>query len=478
MLELPIELDSGYRNQSGQVHAALRSAIVEGRLESGAKLPSSRSLAGQLGVARNAVVAAYEHLVCDGLAEARHGSGTYVTRHLPAQASRAEPPEIGITPRQRRPFALGHTLVEPSLLRRLATRLRDHVVTAAPAELGYADPRGSEHLRTQIAEHLAAHRGVRCDPGCVVVVSGIQHGLRLCVDALLTPGDAIWMEEPGYYATQTTLRAAGMKLVPVPVDEEGLDVAAGLSGRVKARAAYVTPSHQFPTGVTMSMRRRLALIEWARANESWIIEDDYDSEFRFEGPPLTALAGVGAERVIYMGTFSKTLFAGLRLAYLVLPPSIVERVTEKRAMLDRFPPTFTQDAVADLMADGTIVAHIRRVRVRYREARDVVIETLSSAAGDVLQLAGPAHGLHLVARLPEGLPEGTASQIRARAGIDARLLSEARLIPSGADGFILGYSGHDLDELRKACHRLGETAREVVGARTPRTTTRKKRTTA
>src|ERR1700704_4937620 len=185
---------------------------------------------------------------------------------------------------------------------------------------------------------------------CVVIVSGTQHGIRLCVDALLSPGDAVWMEDPGYYAARNTLETVGMKLVPLTVDARGIVVASGLRFNAAAKAAYVTPSHQFPTGVTMSMARRVALLDWARASKAWIIEDDYDSEFRFAGPPLTALAGLGAERVIYVGTFTKTLFAGLRLAYLVLPPGVVERVVRARAAHDRFPPQFMQDAVADLIS--------------------------------------------------------------------------------------------------------------------------------
>jgi len=472
--DLPIALDSSIRNQSARVHAALRSAIVEGRLQAGLQLPSSRSLAEQLGVRRNAIVAAYEHLASDGLLEARHGAGTYVAKDLPMPVGEASPVELSFAPPRRRAFALGHTFVEDDILRRLGGYLRHHVLTAGAEEIGYGDPRGSARLRTEIAQHLAVHRGVRCDPECIMIVSGTQHALRLCVEALLARGDAIWMENPGYYATQATLRTAGLKLVPVAVDDEGIDVAAGLCMKVKARAAYVTPSHQFPTGVTMSMRRRIALIDWARANESWIIEDDYDSEYRFAGPPLTALAGIGGERVIYVGTFTKILFAGLRLAYMVLPPEIAARVIAIRATLDRFPPRFMQDAVADLLADGSLARHTRRMRGRYREARDAVVATLREAAGDALQLYGPAQGLHLVASLPDGLSRDDAVRIRERANVDAKLLSETRLTAAGPEGFILGYSGHPLGELREAARRLGKAAREAVGKQ-PRQRPRPKR---
>jgi GntR family transcriptional regulator/MocR family aminotransferase len=249
------------------------------------------------------------------------------------------------------------------------------------------------------------------------------------------------------------------------VDAEGLDVSSGLRMKVRARAAYVTPSHQFPTGVTMSMPRRIALIDWARSTQSWIIEDDYDSEFRYAGPPLTALAGIGGERVIYIGTFTKTLFAGLRLAYVVLPAAILERVVAARAAFDRFPPRFTQDAVADLMATGELSAHIRRMRKRYKEARDIVIGALRDTAGDALIVTAPAQGLHLIATLPRSLPRVSAMRIRDLANVEAKLLSETSLRSGGPDGLILGYSGHDPRLLREATCRLGRAAYEYVTGR-------------
>jgi len=303
---------------------------------------------------------------------------------------------------------------------------------------------------------------MRCDPACIMVVSGTQHAIRLCLDALLTRGDAVWMEDPAYHAAHVTIGAAGMSIVPVAVDEEGMRVAEGLARGPHAKAAYVTPSHQFPTGVTMSMARRVALLDWSKSAGAWIIEDDYDSEFRFSGPPLTALAGVGASRVIYVGTFTKILFAGLRLAYVVLPPDIIQRVINARASFDRFPSPFVQDAVADLMEEGMLSAHLRRMRTRYREARDVVATTLSEAARGSLQLVVPDQGLHLVAYLPERAPPEAAQHIKDKSGITSRLISEARLRSGGRDGFILGYSGYDLVELRAAAKRLGDSAHEVL----------------
>jgi GntR family transcriptional regulator/MocR family aminotransferase len=359
-----------------------------------------------------------------------------------------------------------HTRADARLLRRLGSAVRRSIVTATTEELGYGDPRGSARLRSQIAQNLAASRGIRFDPSCVIAVSGTQHAIRLCVDALLSRGDTIWMEDPGYYAAQTTLKAAGMKLVPVPVDAEGIVVAAGLMADAVAKAAYVTPSHQFPTGVTMSMSRRVALLEWARSSQSWVFEDDYDSEFRYAGPPLTALAGIGGERVIYVGTFTKILFAGLRLAYVVLPPSAVDRVIAARAAFDRFPPRFMQDAVADLMADGTLAAHTHRMRACYREARDVVAKILTRTARGTLRVVVPTQGLHLIAYLPRRVPQHVVTEIKRRAGVETKLVSETRIVRAEEDGFILGYSGFEVPELAAAAERLGRSAHEIISRRT------------
>lgn len=457
-VDLPIALDAGIPNQASRIHAALRVAIVDGRLGPGLKLPSSRALAEQFGLSRNAVVAAYEQLLGDGLAEARQGSGTYVAEDLPAAQSAAAPARLDVETLPSRAFALGRTHVDGGLLRQFGASLRRHVVAASTDQLGYGDPRGSLQLRTEIARYLAASRGIRCDPGCIMITSGTQQGLRLCAEALLSPGDAIWLEEPGYYAAHGTLRAAGMRLIPVPVDGEGIRVGDGRKLAPLARAAYVTPSHQFPTGVTMSMARRVALLDWARAAQAWIVEDDYDSEFRYAGPPLTALAGLSGERVIYSGTFSKTLFPSLRLAYLVLPRAAAELVIKARSVTDRFPPAFLSDAVAELMSNGVLAAHLRRARLRYRQARETVASVLEEAGRGRLRIAVPPQGLHMVAYLPAGLPTDAGARIRAMAAVETRLLSETSLAPGGAEGFILGFSGYDSRDLVAAAKRLGEAA--------------------
>jgi len=462
ILDLPLRLDAHVGTQAEQVRADLRAAILSGKLAPGRRLPSSRALAAQLGVRRNAVITAYELLQLDGLAEAAHGSGTFVAS-LPTGRSAASAKPSFEAPPPPLPFTLGQPWADPQILRLLASSVRRRILRADPADLGYGDPRGNAALRRQIASHLAASRGVDCDPDCIVIVPGVHLGLRLCAEALLRPGDAIWFEDPGYVAARNTLQSAGLAIAPAPVDAEGLNLELALAREPTPRAVYVTPSHQFPTAVTMSMARRVALLEWARDRGVWIFEDDYDSEFRYSGAPLTALAGIGdRDRVVYIGTFAKTLFPGLRLAYLVLPAAAVAPVLAVRATLDRFPPSFLAGAVADLLADGALIAHTRRLRARAQRARDLVVATLARTAGTALRLVAPAQGLHLAAHLHASTPPGTAALIRDQACVQALLLSETRLA-DGPDGFVLGFAGYEERDLIAAAERLGTVAREVVG---------------
>jgi GntR family transcriptional regulator/MocR family aminotransferase len=464
VLDVPLQLDRASGNQARQVHASLRAAILDGRIAAGLRLPSSRALADQLRLGRNAVVEAYDHLLSDGLVETRLGAGTFVAARLPTAVPAAATEPLAISVPRREAFALGQTHLDRSFLQRLATRVRRRIAEATAVDLAYGDPRGSEALRRQIASHLAASRGVLCDPGHILIVSGVQQGLRLCVEALLEPGATVWMEDPGYPVTRRTLQAAGARLHPVPVDGEGIIVAAGRKAAGEAKAAYVTPSNQFPTGVTMSMARRVELLDWARTSGAWIFEDDYDNEFRYAGPSLTALAGLGHERIIYLGTFSKALFPGLRLAYIALPQGAAEKVVRARAAYDRFPPSLIEGAIADLMGDGTVAAHIRRARARYRSARDRLATALEAASKGSLQIVVPEQGLHILAYLPTGLPPGSAGKIRAMAGIEAWLLEETRLAPDGADGFILGFAGHGTAQLEAAAARLGRATLEYLGS--------------
>lgn len=462
-LDLPLDLSGIAGPHHVRVHHGLRDAILDGRLAPGSRLPASRALAAQLGMRRNTIVAAYEQLLSEGLAEARVGAGTYVAVHVPSGPARpGHLPPMDLAPR-RNVFALGCTGSDAQFQNRMRHAAVHRLRTLDPVHFGYGDPRGGQELRERIAEHLAVSRGVRCDPGCIVLVSGTQQGLRLCLGAILRPGDAAWMEDPGYPAARNALRAAGARIIPVPVDEAGLMVDEGLRRAPKARVAYVTPSHQFPIGVSMRMDRRITLLDWARTEEAWVLEDDYDSEFRYGGAPLTALAGIdAAQRVIYFGTFSKVLFPGLRMGYVVLPPPLLAGVLADRTAADRFPPSLLEGAVADLIASGDFSAHIRRMRGRYRAARDALAEILVAQSAGALEVVAPDQGLHLVAHLSSAAPPGAAARIREAAGVQACLLSETRLEPGPSDGFVLGFSGHSITDLEDGAKRLAKAAAKIV----------------
>ncbi|HEY9211493.1 MAG TPA: PLP-dependent aminotransferase family protein, partial [Ancylobacter sp.] len=347
--------------QTAALYAAIRRLIETGTVPPLAKLPPTRDLAARLSVPRAAVVAAFEMLIADGFAEARVGSGTFVAQHVPLLTSSAveavAPAEIP----KVLPGALGVAVSDPRTLRTFRTLLSWHLSRPGPEHFHYGDPQGSLALREAVATYLRTARGVRCSARSIIITTGTQQGLDLVVRTALKPGDAAWIEDPCYPMARAAFAGSGIRTIGVPVDGEGLDPARGEELGPRARAAYVTPSHQFPLGVTMTMRRRLALIDWARRNDAWIIEDDYDSEFRYAGPPLTAMQGMDdSGRVIYLGTFSKVLFPGLRVGYAVVPEPLLAKIVELRARTDRQPPTLAEAALTDLLREGHFAAHLRR----------------------------------------------------------------------------------------------------------------------
>ena len=471
-----------------QLYAEIRGAILAGRLPPGTRLPSSRALAASLEVARATVVCAFEQLVAEGYLESCSGSGTFVARDLPDDLLHARPPaapqrsdastpglsrrgralaatKVGASPPIQgapRPFQYGapdSAGLPLELWSRLAVR---RFRSPAPELLAYGDPAGYRPLREAIATYLAAARGVRCRADQVIVVSGSQQGLDLAARLLLDPGDQAWMEDPGYLGARGALQAAGAELVPVPVDAEGLDVAAGARLAPRARLAYVTPSHQFPTGATMSLSRRLALLAWARSADAWVLEDDYDSEYRYAGRPLAALQGLDdAGRVIYIGTFSKVLFPSLRLGYLVVPPALAEAFAAARALADDHSPTVLQAIVADFMAEGHFVRHIRRARERYAERQAALVAAARPLAGR-LDVAPAAAGMHLVGLLPPGADDRALAREASRYGVDTVPLSAYAIRPLPRGGLVLGYSAFTPSQLRDAVARLGPALRAVV----------------
>jgi len=440
--------------QTAALYAAIRRLIETGAVPPCTKLPPTRDLAVRLSLPRSGVVAAFEMLIADGFAEAKVGSGTFVAQHVPLltpssseATAHAEIPKV-------LPGALGVAVSDPRTLKIFRTLLSWHLSRPGPEHFHYGDPQGSLALREAVAAYLRTARGVRCSAHSIVLTSGTQQGLDLVIRSTLKPGDAAWIEDPGYPMARAAFAGSGIRLIGVPVDGEGLDPARGEQLGPKARAAYVTPSHQFPLGVTMTMRRRLALIDWARRNEAWIIEDDYDSEFRYAGPPLTAMQGMDdSGRVIYLGTFSKVLFPGLRVGYAVVPEPLLDNLVELRARTDRHPPTLAEAALTDLLREGHFAAHLRRARRRTQVARDDLVAGLRSGKGGI-EVAVPDQGLHLIARLTTGVADTDIVRVAHAAGLAARSLSAMYLSRAPQQGLVIGFSGFSGEELRLAASRL------------------------
>lgn len=456
---MPVLPGDGPRTR--ELYLAIRRLIEAGRVPAGAKLPTTRDLAHRLGLSRAAAVAAFELLTAEGFAEARTGAGTFVAGQVPdlskvRSTARAPDPRFA----KPRPFALGVAASDPRTLQIFRRLLSRHLARPNPDHFHYGDPRGGARLRDAIASYLTTARGVRCHADQIVVTAGTQQGLDLVIRAALRPGDAAWIEDPGYPMARAALEGAGARLVGVPVDSEGLDVTRGETLCANARLVYVTPSHQFPLGVTMTMQRRLALIDWAQRNDSWIIEDDYDSEFRYAGPPLTALQGMDASgRVAYLGTFSKVLFPGLRVGYAVVPEPLLDTVLKLRARSDRHPPTLVEGALAELLDEGHFSSHLRRARRQVQMLRDVLIDSLRAHTQDLLDVTVPEQGLHMVAKLHGPHVDTRIVSDAAALGLGPRALSPMYLDAPSQNGLVLGFSGFSADELRDAAAKLGSIMR-------------------
>jgi GntR family transcriptional regulator / MocR family aminotransferase len=458
----------------GQIYAGLRSAILDGRLLPGRRLPASRALAADLGVSRNTVKGAYLRLTGEGYVRGRTGSGTYVVSELPEALLR---PDAGLP---ERPVARRVAVDEPPPGRPAPASGGDARPHPPRRWLVYGDPAGYRPLREAIADHLRSARAVSCSWERVVVVSGSQQALDLCARVLLDPGDEAWVEEPGYPGAKGAFSGAGAKLVPVPVDGEGLDVAAGERLAPGARLAFVSPSHQYPTGVTMSLSRRLALLDWAERRGSWVVEDDYDGEYRYAGAPLPALQGLdegfgeagagrgpSSGRVVYVGTFSKVLYPALRLGFLVAPPDLVEAFVVAKELADRQAPTMEQAVLADFISEGHLATHLRRTRALHARRGEALASAIRARMGGLLEAEPPAAGLHLLARLAGGggFREGSegdplrddrrASEVALRVGVEALPLSAFHAgPPARPGGLVLGYAGFAEDEIFRAVERL------------------------
>ena len=467
-----------------QLYDALRQTILSGQLAAGTQLPATRILAHELGISRTTVMTAFDQLLAEGYVYGKVGSGTYVAADLPDELLHL-PGKMERTPqvlsRNRRLSQRGHVLAtasvsptrywkegsrvqplrygQPALDRfpfdtwvKLLARRRKHMSSDL---LGYTHPAGYPPLRREIAAYVRSARGVQCDEEQVIIVSGSQQGIDLATWLLIDPGDAVWIEDPCYLGARGALRGAAAHLVPVPVDTEGLDVASGIARCSDARLAYVTPSHQFPMGVTMSLSRRLALLRWANRAGAWILEDDYDSEYRYTGRSLSSLQGLDTTgRVIYIGTMSKVLFPGLRLGYLIVPPDLVDAFIAARSIADRQPQILDQLVLTDFIAQDHFAHHIRRMRALYEERQAVLVEAASHELKGLLTISPSEAGMHLVGTLPTGINDVEATQQAALQGVSVTPLSAYCIEYPSQNALQLGYTAFDEQEIREAVHRL------------------------
>lgn len=467
-----------------QLAGVLRSAISRGELKAGERLPSTRALAASLGISRGTVTEAYEQLIAEGCLDTQPGSGTRVsaTLHEPYVAPQPQPTEaVTCTPRPPDSAARYAAMAErlaplPSLpfsiavpegavamddhWRRISNRVR---ASQAAAPSGYSDPRGLLSLREAIADYLRKARAVRCGPENIIVTEGTQQGLYLAAKVLLSPGDATWTEDPAYPGLISVLEERGIEVQGIAVDSQGFDVAKALEMCPAAKVAFVTPSHQYPMGMPLSMPRRLAVIEWARKSGGWIVEDDYDSELRYAGQPFPAMQGLDGSRVIYLGTFSKVLAPSLRLGYIVAPDCLARAFVGARALLGRGSPLTEQHVIAAYMKEGYFETHIRRIRGIYAERRQALIDALRLELPE-LHIQAADQGMHIVVWLPDGGDDMALAAAANKAGIALRALSPMCSGNLKLSGLMLGFGGFTPEQLSggvRGLRRLLEECQRV-----------------
>jgi GntR family transcriptional regulator/MocR family aminotransferase len=467
-----------------QIYASIRTAIEAERLLPGAPLPSSRSLASDLGVARSTIVLAYEHLRKEGFLEGAPGRVNRARRGAvrprrpvrlvfrPSTAPRlserairvgALPPEwfrdftdaprafrTGVPALDLFPVGIWHKLLANAWRR------------STPRSLGYGDPHGYKPLRQAIGAYLRSARGLHCHEDQILICAGSQQALQLCAQLLFDPGDAVWMEEPGYTIARYALSMNGARVVPVPVDDEGIDVGAGMAAAPHARLAYVTPAKQCPLGVTMSPRRREELLAWARSADAYVIEDDYDSELRYATVPPPPLATLDAHgRVIFVGTLSKILFPSLRVGYMVVPPRLVEMFRRARMLADFASPALVQAALTEFVTEGHFERHIRRMRVVYQRRQQLLVHSIRARLGARVEFSYADAGMNLVMWLPRHLNDRRVAAEAAQYRLDLTTLSAFAMTPHQRPGLLLGFGGVSDPEIIDGVTRLNKVLRRM-----------------
>jgi GntR family transcriptional regulator/MocR family aminotransferase len=444
----PTAVEPFYR----QIYDRFRSAIASGSLKPGDRIPSARALTKELGLARGTIEAAYSLLAAEGYIQARGQAGTIVTPGLKPRTPVAsttprcnfETPAPSFRPDSILPFQMGLPALD-MFPRKIWARLGARCVRAMqPSDMVHPTVYGLQQLRAEIAAYLHMSRGINCSPSQVFVTSGYRHTMELICHALLKVGDRVWLEDPGYPPTREILKHMQIAAVPVPVDTEGMVISDGLKAAPRARAAVVTPAHQSPLCVSLSLPRRLELLDWATRNNAWIIEDDYDGEYRYVSRPLPALKSLDRDgRVLYAGTFSKVLFPSIRLAYLVVPDTQVERFEQISQALAGGSPQLTQAIITAFITEGHFARHIQRMRKLYAERRDATTAGLESVLGKHVRIDAQPGGMHLILRL---LGQQSDRQLVARMredGLYGEALTDWTMGNDGASALLLNFTNID-----------------------------------
>lgn len=475
-LFLPFLEENSSTSQYRRLFKAFQYAILNGHLSSGSRLPATRPLCRELGVSRNSVKTAYEMLQAEGYTETRHGAGTFVSSSLPDQQPS--------NPKAGKKVTDGNFDLHIS---RLAKRLNQTKINSGSDQASLLSPAmpcvksfpwaqwqrhvaqasrsikdrrtesvmGYEPLRQQIASYLQIVRGVHCSAGEIMVCSGSQQAIYLAFQMLVDHGEDVLIEDPGYYGISGALTAAGANGVAVPADSQGFQLDVGLRLSTNAKIALLTPSRNYPMGYTLSLERRISLLNWVKQTGGWLIEDDYDSEFRFDGPPLTALQGLGgADNTLYVGTFSRILHPSIRLGYLVLPPALIDTFRRARRFMDGGLSLIPQAALAGFMASGEFSSHVRRMRKLYQHRRSELFLQVNERFDGLLERVDSDGGMHSVFLLPEGYPDTTISSAARKAGIAIRPLSDFYENNAGPSGLVVGFAGNDSAETSDALEIL------------------------
>ena len=481
---LPLALDRhAAEPMHRQLYDQMRALILDGRLKAGSRLPSSRTLSRELAISRNTVTGAFDQLFAEGYLVGKVGAGSFVSDELPEDAlslrkvdqnpGARKPRRQGLSQRGARlaalrggrsnrgtpAFAIGLPDLD-SFPFDVWSRLMTKAWRRPPrALLAQAEPAGYLPLRQAIVDYLTTARGVRCEAEQVIIVAGVQQAIGLACHVLLDEGDVALMEEPGYPGVRGALLGAGIRPATAPVDAEGMDIDAGEAKVPGARLVCVAPSHQYPLGVTMTLARRLKLLDWAQRTDGWVLEDDYDSEYRYSGRPLSALQGLDRDgRVVYAGSFSKVMFPSLRIGYLVVPADLAEPFRLARAALDDHPSTIAQPALAAFIEEGHFAAHLRRMRRLYAERRAALDQLLKDRLGDNITIAPSEAGMHLLARFSPDIAPGISDrEIQSRAaelGVAVSALSAYYADETTDRGLLLGFSAVPIESMPEAVNRL------------------------